>query len=500
MRRTFAVLFVLVMALKVAIAARLDLFGDEAFYWSCSRRLDIAYSDHPFVTALLVRGGTALAGDTPLGVRLLFLACGALLVPVVLVLARRFGDERQARRAALGVLLIPLVSAGTALAVPDGPLLLFAALALLLTVRATATGGLLSWLGAGLVSALALCTHYRGVLVPASALAYLLVTRSGRARWRTAGPWLASLLALAGLAPILAFNARLDWEPLLFQAGQRHAAAGGLIALPRHLVEQAVVVTPVLYAALLGALFLALRRGRAGDDCAALLACFALVPLVAYFLASPFTDKRHDYVHWPQTGYLPLLPLAPAVLDRWRRSGDIGRMLAIGAPALAALATLLLLADGVTAGGVLGRCKQFRGWSELADAVDGRLAAAPAAPPAAAPPGAAIVVADNYIAAAELQFRLGARADVFVLEHPLNVEHGRALQYRLWGRDERALAARAGEAAIVVVETSETPFGRRPAWREHVASLFEGLQPTGRLRRAGGVRDFELFEGRVAAP
>src|SRR5262249_50934253 len=158
---------------------------------------------------------------------------------------------------------------------------------------------------------------YRGALVLVSAGAFLLLTRAGRARLRQAGPWVALLPALAGLLPIVLFNARLHWEPFLYQAAERHAEGRGVIAWPRHVLEQAAVVTPVLYAALLAALLLAVRRARGGDAGAALLATFALVPLGTFCLVSPLTDARHDYVHWPQPGYLPLLPLAPAVLAGW---------------------------------------------------------------------------------------------------------------------------------------------------------------------------------------
>jgi 4-amino-4-deoxy-L-arabinose transferase-like glycosyltransferase len=500
-RRALVALFVVVTALKVTLAARLDLFGDEAFYWACSRRLDLAYSDHPFMTALLVRGGTALLGDTTLGVRLPFLLCGALLVPVTYAFARRLGDARDAALAALLATALPLAGGGTFLAVPDGPLLLLTATAVLLLERATRAGARAAWAGAGLCAGLALCTHYRGALVLASAGAFLLLTRAGRAHLRTPGPWLALPLAVAGLLPVLLFNARLHWEPLLFQAAERHAVPRGLIAWPRYFVEQAVLVTPLLYGVLLAALALAVRRARSGDSRAALVASFALLPLGLFFLVSPITDSRHDYVHWPQPGYLPLLPLAPAVLAGWERRGRAGRVLAIAAPALAAGLTAGLLLDGALGGATLRLAKQFLGWSEMAAAARERLAAAsPAGHDGGdGEAGRHLVVADNYRAAAELQFLLRDGADVYVLNHRVNTQHGRALQYRLWGRDEGGLQSRAGERALVVVETSESGGPRRAPWLEHVRSLFDPLEPRGVLMRAGGVRDFAFFEGRVAA-
>jgi hypothetical protein len=74
MRWAIAILFVALVAARVVVASSLDLFSDEAFYWLCAQRPALAYADHPFMTAMLVRLGTALLGDTVLGARLAFLA------------------------------------------------------------------------------------------------------------------------------------------------------------------------------------------------------------------------------------------------------------------------------------------------------------------------------------------------------------------------------------------------------------------------------------------
>ena len=54
-QRSFWWLWVAVTATKIAIAARLPLFVDEAFYWQEGRHLAAAYSDLPGLTAWLAR-------------------------------------------------------------------------------------------------------------------------------------------------------------------------------------------------------------------------------------------------------------------------------------------------------------------------------------------------------------------------------------------------------------------------------------------------------------
>jgi hypothetical protein len=92
----------------------------------------------------------------------------------------------------------------------------------------------------------------------------------------------------------------------------------------------------------------------------------------------------------------------------------------------------------------------------------------------------AVVVGDKYTIAAQLDFHLRGRADVFVLDHPRNRRDGRALQYRVWDADERGLRRRAGEDALVVLEVARGP-GRSAAELARVARLFTGLQTLGEL-------------------
>ena len=64
MRRVFVAAWTVVVALKLAIAAFLPPFVDEAFYWQEGRHLALAYSDLPGLTAWLARLGTTVLGTT----------------------------------------------------------------------------------------------------------------------------------------------------------------------------------------------------------------------------------------------------------------------------------------------------------------------------------------------------------------------------------------------------------------------------------------------------
>ena len=101
MKKTVAVSFAVLVAARVVVACRLDLFGDEAFYWQCAQRLAPAFVDHPPLTALLVRAGCGLLGDTRLGVRILFLGLTAAIPWAVLWMAAPLVGRRDAWWAAV---------------------------------------------------------------------------------------------------------------------------------------------------------------------------------------------------------------------------------------------------------------------------------------------------------------------------------------------------------------------------------------------------------------
>jgi len=479
-RRSWIIaLFAAVTAVKVVLAARLELFGDEAFYWQESERLAFAYADHPPLTALLVRAGTELLGDTPLGVRALFLLAGAPLPLAVAFLARPLVGARDAWWAAAACLALPGLGLNGLIAIPDVLLLLFVPLMAGSLERATRTGALGWWVALGLVAALGLATHYRFSVPLLGGALFFLATRRGRALLRTKGPWIAVALTLPGLAPAVAINLELDWAPLRYYLEGRHDGRFQLEGLGRFLSEQAAIVGPVTIVALLAAGRACLRRARAGDDRAALCACLAAVPLGLYLVASPLETSKLPTVHWPLPGYLPLLPFLPATLRAFLQRGSTPwRRFAVRAvPGFG----LLVLAFGFFELGsprVLTdlRFRQFHGATQAAAAVTPLLAEV--ARGGARP----LLFVDDYVLGGQLEFLLHRSADVYVLEHKVNRRHGRAPQLALWGIDAQALGERTDRAGVVVVAHDED--GDERGWRKQVASHFARLEPAEVLRFA----------------
>jgi 4-amino-4-deoxy-L-arabinose transferase-like glycosyltransferase len=93
-RAAFVTVFLCLLGMKLVLAATLQPFGDEAFYWQESRHLAWGYSDLPPLTAWLIRLGESIAGHGLLGMRWPFLLLGSLLPWVLVAFGRRAFDAR----------------------------------------------------------------------------------------------------------------------------------------------------------------------------------------------------------------------------------------------------------------------------------------------------------------------------------------------------------------------------------------------------------------------
>ena len=123
-RRGFLALWLVVFAIKLALAARLPLFVDEAFYWQEGRHLAWAYSDLPGLSAWLAAVGDAIAPGNVLALRWPFLLVGAAVPWVVARMTMRELDARSGWWAGSLALLLPLAGTLGLLALPDAPMLL----------------------------------------------------------------------------------------------------------------------------------------------------------------------------------------------------------------------------------------------------------------------------------------------------------------------------------------------------------------------------------------
>jgi 4-amino-4-deoxy-L-arabinose transferase-like glycosyltransferase len=287
-------------AMRLVYAHALDLRTDEAYYWTWSKEHVLSFLDHPPMIAWFIRFGTAIFGDTNLGVR--FSGIVSMLVMQLLLadIVRRATANNI--RAVMLALLLPeaalyygLLMAKVA---PDTALLPFAVAMLWSLVRLAQSNDGRWWLAAGLFAGLAALSKFTAVMLAPAVLAFALVP-DWRWRWlRSPYPYLALVIAIAVFSPVLIWNAEHDWASFRFQAVRATAehpfllrTVGEFIGMQFGLVG--FVLLPVTS---FGTVLTAWRGHRSREPVAILLSTAVIVPF-GYFVWKSTTLRVGDT--WP---------------------------------------------------------------------------------------------------------------------------------------------------------------------------------------------------------
>jgi 4-amino-4-deoxy-L-arabinose transferase-like glycosyltransferase len=281
----------LVTVLRGLAAFTLPLTGDEAYYWEWSRRLAFGYVDHPPAVAFTV-AAFAWLGHQPGFVRLGFVLCGIVaslaLAAATTELSGPSTGSGQAGRAgaiaALALTLTPLASLVFGTATPDGPYLMFWALALWFAARAFKRDSATDWVLLGLAVGGLLLSRVLGFALLCGILAYSLFD-GNRKFWRR-GVSLMLASAFVVFLPFLLWNATHGWMTLTFALVHRHEQTREFSTL-RVLLAQIAAYSPGIWVA---AIVCALRPKNA------LLAWTALPQFVLVMLLSLFERVEFSWV------------------------------------------------------------------------------------------------------------------------------------------------------------------------------------------------------------
>jgi 4-amino-4-deoxy-L-arabinose transferase-like glycosyltransferase len=287
---TVAIVLIAAMtALRIVYAGLIDLRTDEAYYWTWSKEHVLSFLDHPPVIAWFIRFGTAIFGDTNLGVR--FAGILAMLVTQLLLadMVRRVTHDIRAVVIAIlmpeAALYYGLLMAKVA---PDIALIPFAVAMVWALVRLKESDDPRWWFAAGVFGGLALLSKFTVVMMLPAVAAFALVP-DWRRRWLLSPyPWCAALIALVVFSPVLIWNAQHDWASFRFQfvrAAATHELSGRTVA--DYIGLQFGLVGFVLLPVVLSGLVLTARRGYlAREPVAILLSTAVLVPFLYFFWKS----------------------------------------------------------------------------------------------------------------------------------------------------------------------------------------------------------------------
>jgi 4-amino-4-deoxy-L-arabinose transferase-like glycosyltransferase len=285
--------------MRVIYASVLDLRTDEAYYWTWSKEGALSFLDHPPMIAWFIRFGTAIFGDTSLGVR--FAGILAMLVTQLLLadIVRRVTHDFRAVVLALlmpeAALYYGLLMAKVA---PDTALIPFAVAMLWSLVRLNESGDGRWWLAAGLFAGLALLSKFTAFMLLPAVAAFMLVP-DWRWRWLSSPyPWLAALIAVAVFSPVLIWNFGHDWASFRFQAVRATAIYPfSLRTLGEFFGLQFGLVGFVLLPVVLSGVTLTAWRGYFRREPVAILLSTAVIVPFGYFLWKSLTLRVGDT--WP---------------------------------------------------------------------------------------------------------------------------------------------------------------------------------------------------------
>jgi 4-amino-4-deoxy-L-arabinose transferase-like glycosyltransferase len=382
--------------LRLAVAARVPLSPDEAYYWVWSKALSPGYLDHPPMVALWIRLGTLVAGDTPLGVRLLGPFSALLGTLLLMRAAEDFWPGCGAGVKAACLLNATLaLNVGAVVMTPDTPLLFFWTAGLAALARLVSTGQAAWWLAFGGLAGCALDSKYTAAFLGAGVLAWMLFIPPARrwfSRWQV---WAAGALAAGCFAPVVVWNAAHGWASFAKQGGRTGdwQPSEAVRFLSEFLLGQLGLATPWVGCLFVSGMVLAASGFMRRELKPALLACLTVLP-ASVFLEHALGGRVQ--ANWPAVIFPGAALAASAAVSRWwQPAAMLGLALSAGVFWQASVAPLALPR------GLDFTLIRMGGWTDLAGQIF----------VAAAKDHAAFVASEEYGLSAEMAFRLHGEVD-----------------------------------------------------------------------------------------
>ena len=332
---------------RLVFALSLGLGVDESYTLAISRRLRLSYFDHPPLHQWVAHFAALAMGENVL-VRLPFVAMFFATGWLTYHLTRELFGPRAALIGLFALNVTPFffASAGCWI-VPDGPLLFalamtaFAAARLFFTKSRDDASAWRLWLMVGVGLGLAGLSKYSAALSAGGLAAFVLLAPAQRRWLKHPAPYVAAILALAMIAPVILWNARHGWASFEFQGAR--AVVGDQLRPWQFLtmvLGEIAFLLPWIFALLVGALASAFRNRW--DERRMFLLCLSLPPILV-FSVTPLWGGR-GFAHWTMPGWFFAFALMGAWLDKSGfLDGALRRCAFLSSALLAALAAVTIL-------------------------------------------------------------------------------------------------------------------------------------------------------------
>ncbi|MGD1045045.1 MAG: glycosyltransferase family 39 protein [Bacteroidota bacterium] len=195
---------------------RYGFYGDELYYFACSKHLDFGYVDHPPMVALLTLVSTWMFGETMAGLRFLSGLAGAITVLLSAQIARLLGGGKFSQAlAALSICFAPAFPALSSFFSMNPIDIMLCTLFIILFLKVIEAPSPIKWIVLGILLGIGLLNKYTFLVLGFSLLVSLLVTKQ---RSLLKSPWIyiSGIIGLLMFLPHILWQIRYDWPTLEF--------------------------------------------------------------------------------------------------------------------------------------------------------------------------------------------------------------------------------------------------------------------------------------------
>ena len=419
---------------RILLAFSFGLGIDESYMVGVSRQLAWSYFDHPPLHIWLVGLWAKLFGESPLVLRLPFIALFAGSTWLMYRLTVLAYGERAGLWATLAFNLAPVFTFSTASWVlPDGPMVFFMLLAAycaasVLLVDRPPRESMQLWLGAGIAGGLAMLSKYLAVFLFVGIGLYLLTSWTQRRWLARSEPWLGILIAVLLFTPVLVWNAAHDFSSFAFQGQRGIPSSFDPNEYLQDIGGQLVYLLPWIAIPLGLAIFRSIGAASESDRLFAWLAAPASVIFLVLGLGTRVLP------HWPMAGWLFGFPLLGHALSQIEQLH--GRALRRTAAATAAflLGFLALSASQANTGWIDRIAPTLMAHDPTIDLLDWRALDPQLASRGLIMPGGFVGTA-HWIEAGSVNYALGGRVPVLCLCDDARQFAFLHDERHYWGRD-----------------------------------------------------------------
>ncbi len=480
-----AAVFIVRIGVMLLFVNGADLAGDEAYYWDWGRRPDWCYYSKPPMIGWMMGVIGWLTGNAEWGIRFAALLLGSTTLVIIHRIALVLFDARTAFLTAVLVLLT-IANAGLNLLLTiDAPLLLCWTLGLLLfwfaAQRPTCNT---RWIALALVIGIGTLSKQMMLAFPALMLLFAAVSREDRGLLRNPRMWAAIVLGMAFIIPVVKWNQEHAWITLEHTKhhfdGETRSFGKWISRTLENVGLQALIYTPVTFAALVAAMITAIKQ-RMKLTRPALFLLLACAPALACFAVLALRQRINP--NWPAAFFVPAFVLAAAwmrgLLPAAAHPGWQRWSLRVGG-ALVLIVHLLLVVVFATDLKSINKLASIRGWREAGIEAQKFLDQVPQRDKTF------VMALGHRYHAAQMAFYMPSHPRLYRWEPSETVQS----QYEIWpGPEERI-----GYDALILDPSMEGTLPQNPVFTE----AFEKMEPLGAIRVPLGqeAREFKVYLGR----